>query len=222
MFSTPLGVTLSNLHHGGVSAGLAILDVQWQSDHWPNSKLNRHLRPTGQCRQSKEIWAALSGGRKRALIYAPACSQGAERKSERSTTQSAKWSAALLPETKGISEDGWSAGREMVYPQLQTPGTKSCLLLNFPIATLKLKDSTFLPVKRVCRVSRLYFKEDIGTFVTQLYLLYHKCPFLPICCLADMPLVSYSGVLLFMLSLSVFMFSPISVSTLLYIIRPWM
>lgn len=175
-----------------VSAGLVILDVQQQWDHWPSSELNRHLCPTGQCRQSKEVWEPLSGGRKRALIYASACSQGVERKSERSTTQSAKWSAALLPETKGISEDGWSAGREMVYPRLQTPGTKSCLLLNFPIATLQLKDSTFLPVKRVWRVSRLYFKEDIGNFVALLYLLYYKCPYLPTSCLADMPLVSYS------------------------------
>lgn len=193
MFSHPLGVTQSNPCHGGASAALTFFDVQWQSDHWPNSELNRHLRPTGRCRQSKEIWEPLSGGRKCALIYASACSQGAERKSERSTTQSAKWSAALLPETKGISEDGWNAGREMVYPRLQTPATKSSLLLNFPIATLQPKDSTFLFVKRVWRVSRLYFKEDIETFVMLLYLLYYKCPFLPICCLANVPLVSYSS-----------------------------
>lgn len=218
MFSNPLGVTQSNPYHCGVSAGLTFLDVQWQWDHWPNSKLNRHLRPTGQCRQSKEVWEPLSGGRKCALIYASACSQGAERKSERFTTQSAKWSAALLPETKGISEDGWSAGKEMVYPRLQTPGTKSCLLLNFPTATLQPKDSTFLFAKGVWWISQLYFKEDIGTFVMLLCLLLLQVPF-P----SDLPSCRHAvGVLLFIFSLSVFMFSTICVSTLLFIIGPWM
>lgn len=91
--------------------------------------------------------------------------------------QSAKWSAALLPETKGISEDGWSAGGEMVYLWLQTSGTKSCLLVNFPIVTLQPKDFTFLSVKGVWRVSRLYFKEDIGIFIMLLYLLVSEVPF---------------------------------------------
>lgn len=193
MTSNPLGITESNPHHGGVLPGH---DLPWcavaVTSQWPNGELNRHLRPTGQRRQSKEIWEPLSGGRKCALICASACSQGAARESERSTTQSAKWSAALLPETKGISEDGWSAGREMVYPRLQTRGTKSSLLLNFPKATLQPKDSKFLPVKEVWQVSRLYFKKDPGTFVMLLYLWYHRYPFLPISCLADVPLVSYS------------------------------
>lgn len=136
--------------------------------------------PQGSAGSQRKVWEPLSGGRKCALIYASACSQGAERKSRRSTTQSAKWSAALLPETKGISEDGWSAGREMVYPRLQTPGTKSCLLLHFPIVTLQPKDSTFLSVKGVWWVSRLDFKEDMGIFVMLLYLLYHKGPSLPL------------------------------------------
>lgn len=125
--SNPLGEPKSNPHHCGVPW----CEMQW--DHWPNSELNRHLHPTGRRRQSKEMWEPLTVGRKRAFIYAPACSQGAERKSERSTTQSAKWSAALLPETKGISE-----GRKMVYPLLQTQGTESFRLSKFDFATERL------------------------------------------------------------------------------------
>lgn len=129
MSSDPLGIKQSNPHHGGVLAGLTCLDVQWQ---WHHSDLTVSLTgtcvPQGSVGSQRKYESHCQEGGSARLYVRLGCSQGAERESERSTTQSAKWSAALLPETKGISENGWSAGREMVYPRLQTRGTKSCLL----------------------------------------------------------------------------------------------
>lgn len=183
--SNPLGIIQSNPRHGGVLAGLTCLDVQWQWHHTdltvsltgtcvPQGSVGSHRKYESHCQE---------GGSVRLYVRLRVRREQKERAS--APPQRAKLSAALLPETKGICEEGWSAGREMIYPRLQIRGTKSCLLLNFPKATLRPKDSTFLPVKEVWRVSRLYFKTDLGT-------LYHRHPFLPISRLADMPLVSCS------------------------------